>query len=69
RAAAKAYNIPIATLSRRVRGSQNWQNSHVYYQILNQQQETELLQYIKQLTKRGLPPTRYMIQTFASQIA
>ncbi|KAF1968684.1 hypothetical protein BU23DRAFT_558244 [Bimuria novae-zelandiae CBS 107.79] len=30
RAAAKAYNIPIATLSRRVRGSQNWQNSHVY---------------------------------------
>ncbi|KAF1978682.1 hypothetical protein BU23DRAFT_550084 [Bimuria novae-zelandiae CBS 107.79] len=30
RAAIKAYNILIATLSRRERGSQNWQNSHVY---------------------------------------
>lgn len=38
-------------------------------QNLNHQQEKELLQYIQRLTERGLPPTRQMIQNFASIIA
>ncbi|KAL5371218.1 hypothetical protein DPSP01_014414, partial [Paraphaeosphaeria sporulosa] len=37
RAAEKAYNTPLATLSRRVRGSQNWQNSHIHQQRLTPQ--------------------------------
>ncbi|KAF2828924.1 hypothetical protein CC86DRAFT_287155, partial [Ophiobolus disseminans] len=32
-------------------------------------QEHELVLYFKQLTKRGLPPTRAMVQNFASTIA
>jgi hypothetical protein len=38
-------------------------------QALHPRQEQELLQYIKQLTERGLPPTRAMIRRFASDIA
>jgi hypothetical protein len=33
------------------------------------QQEAELVEYLKSLTKRGLPPTREMARDFASQIA
>ncbi|OAG00360.1 uncharacterized protein CC84DRAFT_1102450, partial [Paraphaeosphaeria sporulosa] len=36
---------------------------------LSQQQEVELLQYIKQLTEHILTPIRQMIQSFASYIA
>lgn len=35
---------------------------------LHPQQELELLQYIKQLTTRGLPLTRAMIRDSSSQI-
>ena len=36
---------------------------------LTHQQEAELLQYIRTLTERSLPPTRQMLQSFASTIA
>jgi hypothetical protein len=38
-------------------------------QNLSPQQEKELVQYIKEITKQGLPPTRTMIQNFASAVA
>ncbi|KAF1975308.1 hypothetical protein BU23DRAFT_409832, partial [Bimuria novae-zelandiae CBS 107.79] len=38
-------------------------------QKLTPQQEEELVQYIKRLTERHMPPTREMIQNFASTIA
>jgi hypothetical protein len=38
-------------------------------QKLNPQQEAELVQYINNLTKKALPPTREMIRNFASHIA
>ncbi|KAF2821721.1 hypothetical protein CC86DRAFT_249943, partial [Ophiobolus disseminans] len=38
-------------------------------QKLNLQQEAALVQYINDLTKRALPPTRKMVQNFASHIA
>jgi hypothetical protein len=38
-------------------------------QKLSNEQEIELLQYIRTLTEHGLPPTRQMIQSFASTIA
>jgi hypothetical protein len=37
--------------------------------LLRPQQELELVQYIEQLTKRGLPRTREMIQNFSSSVA
>jgi hypothetical protein len=36
---------------------------------LSTQQEEELVKYIKDLTSKGLPPTRAMIQNFASVVA
>jgi hypothetical protein len=37
-------------------------------QKLSPQQESELVDYIKELSKRGLSPTREMMQRFASEI-
>ncbi|KAF2844268.1 hypothetical protein T440DRAFT_525826 [Plenodomus tracheiphilus IPT5] len=36
---------------------------------LHVQQEQELPRYIERLTRQGIPPTRSIIQNFASQIA
>jgi hypothetical protein len=36
---------------------------------LHPQHEAELIRYIKTLTKRRLPPTRTMVQQFASELA
>ncbi|KAF1944585.1 hypothetical protein EJ02DRAFT_320411, partial [Clathrospora elynae] len=38
-------------------------------QLLNPQQESELVSYIEDLTSDGLPPTKAMVQNFASEIA
>ncbi|KAF2843860.1 hypothetical protein T440DRAFT_411275, partial [Plenodomus tracheiphilus IPT5] len=67
---AEIYGVERRTLARRHQGistsrhdkAQNQQSLHV-------QQEQELLRYIERLTRQGLPPTRSMIQNFASQIA
>ncbi|KAF1940372.1 hypothetical protein EJ02DRAFT_406678, partial [Clathrospora elynae] len=70
RKVAETYNINQTTLSRRHKHSQAPQTvKAVNQQKLNPQQEDELVQYIEGLTRRGLPPTREMIQNFASQIA
>jgi hypothetical protein len=37
--------------------------------LLTPQQELELVVYIEKCTRRGLPPTREMIQNFAGSIA
>jgi hypothetical protein len=67
---AKQYGCSRITLARRHQGiskSRNLkaQNRHA----LPIQQEQELLKYIKQLTERGLLPTRAMIQRFGLEIA
>ncbi|KAH3991532.1 hypothetical protein HBI56_220310 [Parastagonospora nodorum] len=67
---ARQYNVHRVTLSRRHKGLQpprEVKNSS--QQKLTPQQELELVRYIENLTKRGLPPTREMIQNFASHIA
>lgn len=38
-------------------------------QALSPPQELQLIQYIKELNKHGLPPTNEMIHNFASEIA
>ncbi|KAF1941724.1 hypothetical protein EJ02DRAFT_347157 [Clathrospora elynae] len=69
-AIAAAHGVNRCTLSRRHK------QSHVLHKVksinqqkLNPQQEIELVEYIKMLTKRGLPPIREMIWNFASAVA
>ncbi|PVH91218.1 hypothetical protein DM02DRAFT_478523, partial [Periconia macrospinosa] len=64
---ATKYGVVRSTLIRRHRGitrPQQVKNSD--QQKLTLEQELELVQYIKGLTERHLPPTREMIRNFAS---
>jgi hypothetical protein len=64
------YGVERSTLGRRVRGvTRPKQVKAAAQQHLNPQQELELCAYIEDLTKQGLPPTRAMIQNFASKVA
>ena len=49
------------TLPRAIADAERWK--------LSPQQERELCEYIEVLTARHLPPTRQMVQNFASKIA
>jgi hypothetical protein len=67
---AERYGVDRSTLGRRCKrltGSR--QDGYAQQQKLNPQQEEGLVDYIAALTARGLPPTRAMIQNFASNIA
>jgi transposase-like protein len=67
---AKEYGVALSTLTRRHQGvTQARADTDSTRRNLSPQQELELLRYIRGLTKRGLPPTRQMIQSFASTIA
>ena len=66
---AKDYCCSRATLARRHQGlSASRATQAQNQQTLHLQQEVELLQYIKQLTRRGLPLIRAMMRDFASQL-
>jgi hypothetical protein len=66
---AEKHGIPRCTLARRCKGSQVSMGVHnLNKQKLSPQQELELVDYIKGLSKRGLPPTREMTRRFASEI-
>jgi hypothetical protein len=70
RKVAEEYNIQHSTLRRRYQGlcaprageAQNRQK-------LSPQQELQLVQYIEDLTERGLPPTRAMIRNLGGDVA
>jgi hypothetical protein len=67
---ASQYDVNCSTLSQRhqrVTEPRNVKDSK--QQKLSPQQELELVQYIRGLTKRGLPPTREMIKNFSSFVA
>jgi hypothetical protein len=67
REVAKKYNICRATLARRHKGQTRPRSlAHV---ALHPQQEKELVQYIRRLSERRLPPTRAMVRNFASSLA
>ena len=67
---AAKYGINRSTLSRRHWGVTATRAATANsQQKLTLQQEQELVRYIKKLTERRLPPTREMIQNFASAIA
>ena len=67
---ADMFGVNRSTLSRRHRGITRSREDGIEQQRnLSYKQEIELLQYIRTLTERGLPPTRQMTQSFASTIA
>jgi hypothetical protein len=67
---ARRHSVDRNTLSRNHRKVQSSRTTkRINQQKLNLQQEQELIQYIKTLTERHTPPTREMIQNFASTIA
>ncbi|KAF7572874.1 hypothetical protein PtrM4_077790 [Pyrenophora tritici-repentis] len=67
---ARRFGVDRSTLSRRhqqIRGSNEAKSRN--QQLLHPHQELQLLEHIDELTEAGLPPTRTMIQNFASAIA
>jgi transposase-like protein len=70
REVAKEFDVDRTTLSRRHRGKQTTDAGKAEQQAhLNPQQELELVDYIEICTRRDLPPTREMVQYFASAVA
>jgi transposase-like protein len=67
REVAKKFGVDRVTLMRRHR--HETEDYGVRNQSLHPEREAELVQYIETLTERRLPPTRTMIQQFASQLA
>ncbi|RAQ98945.1 pogo transposable element [Stemphylium lycopersici] len=64
------YGCSRTSLARRHQGrSGSREAMALNQQSLHPQQEQELLGYIDRLTKQGLPPTRAIIRSIASQIA
>ena len=64
---AKKYGINRCTLDRRHKGLTEAHG--VKHLSLHPQHEIELVRYIQTLTERLLPPTREMMQRFASDLA
>jgi transposase-like protein len=70
REVADKYGCSRSALSRRWRGvSRDKATYDGQQQALHPQQERELVEYICELHKQGLAPTREMIQNFGSEIA
>jgi len=70
REVAKRWGCNRTTLSRRhqMKTRSNAERARDRM-LLTPQQELELVVYIEKCTRRGLPPTREMIQNFAGSIA
>jgi hypothetical protein len=67
---ATKWGVNRSTLSRRHRGvSRSVRAAHDAQKNLTTPQQQGLIDYITDLTKNGLPPTREMIQNFSSEIA
>ncbi|OWY53991.1 pogo transposable [Alternaria alternata] len=64
---AAQFGVERSTLARRHQGVHSRRG--VSHQSLHPEHEAELVRYIKTLTKRRLPPTKVMVQQFASQLA
>jgi hypothetical protein len=67
---AKKHGVDRSTLSRVHRRDQVPRAvANKQQRKLTQQQELDLIEYIQLLTRRHLPPTRAMVQNFASTVA
>jgi hypothetical protein len=67
---ADKFGVDRSALWQRCKGATTTREAgYALQQKLNPQQESELVAYIEELTKRALPPTRAMIHNFASEDA
>jgi hypothetical protein len=67
---AENHGVVRSTLTRKHRGeTRSVHDAHLALRNLSPQEEAELINYIEQLTADHLPPTREMVQNFASNIA
>jgi hypothetical protein len=67
---ANQNGIWRSTMQRRMDGQSVLRSDYISNsRKLSPQQEDELVEYLESLTARRLPPTRAMVQTFASEIA
>ena len=67
---ADKHGVVRSTLTRKWRGeTRSVKDAHLAQQNLSPQEEAELIKYIERLTADHLPPTREMVQNFASDIA
>ena len=67
---ANRFGVNAVTLARRHKGSSTSRAiASQNRRALHPHEEQQLLRYIKKLSSQGLPPSRAMIQRFASQIA
>jgi hypothetical protein len=67
---AEKHCVDRSTLGQRCKGKTDPQSDgYASQQLFNPQQEQALVQYIEDLTARGLPPTRAMIRNFALNIS
>jgi hypothetical protein len=66
---ADHFDVSRVTLAQRHQGRQGSQTDQKHsQQKLNPQQEAALVQFIENLTRKALPPTREIIQNFALQM-
>lgn len=69
RKVAEQFGVSRATLSRRHQGhTRSHAAEQQRRQLLSPHQEAELVKYIQGCTEKGLPPTREMVQNFASAV-
>jgi hypothetical protein len=67
---AENFGVDRRTLTRRHKGlTQSMTTKHQQQRKITPQAEAELVRYIQSLSDRYIPPTRNMIQNFASKIA
>lgn len=67
---ARNYDVDRTTLWRRYRGiTESRAVRDAQQQLLTEQEESELVEYINELTNKGLPPTHQMVRNFAAEIA
>ena len=67
---AEKHGVVRSTLTRKVQlSTRSHQEDAESRRNLNPQEEAELIKYIERLTEDHLPPTREMMQNFASDIA
>jgi len=66
REVAKKFGVDRSTLARRHQGK--CRPREVAHRSLHPQHEEELIEYIKSLTEKRIPPTRTMISRFASSL-
>jgi hypothetical protein len=67
---ARTYGVSQSALSKRFQGVTGSKEDHYNNQrLLNNIQSKALIQWINQLTERGLPPTNAMLENFAREIS